>query len=1360
MDYRNRVKNIFSYLLSLKKLNRKVIRSVYDYEKFYWEEDFSHISGCTVNKLNINEPWIEVNIKCGKLYEEFFHIYQENEKNEDNFEVVFGHGLLLWKRGNEKILHPVLTTRMKIGFDRGKEVFTLIPSSKTVLETSLFEGFEECNIHDIFALADRINRINLDPRNLKQIEQIFLKLFSYIDISGEFKKSNFSKKRINFEEYPNIYNTSVIFVRKSNAKLWQIEINNIIKAIDNGCKIPETIRALVDEKNIDCNDEEKHEWEKVGEDLLFPLPANLEQKEIVKKISQNYGVVVQGPPGTGKSHTIVNLICHLLAHGKRVLITSQRSKALRVLTEKIPEEIRPLCISVLGNDPSSLNGLNDSIRRITDNLSMDADSMRREVELLENKLEFCKERQNELYKKFKCIQELERKNVNYDGREYTLMDIAKWVRSNRKKYCWLEDRISMEDIMPLTEREFDLLIYLREVVDKNQKYEFDNLKGVIGKIPEDDEICGKISEYKKLRLEYHRYIKMLKGWYVPCDSVCEYDKLLALLEECKGKITILGEGVWGSIFNKYYNSNLTRQTFKDLLYKSNNCMLIFSKIRNQIRNHNIEISDDIDIDSFLENFEVLYSCFDKKGKIGKIFIMTHPECNYVLKNCKVDGVPLRNMEQAIIVKLYIQQRQIVNELKNIWNNTMRDYGLKTVTLSMKPSDMVIMEKNLEYLQEIVNWDMKYKKLIEKNLGRIAFPKDIDWHNKESYDYLAECVKAIKGVNTYNDDKAYIEVFKKTIKNTGKLKKLYEAVDKLNVEEVKAVLQELREIKGLKNKCIKIDELVDKLSKVCPETAENIIDNWGSGKEKFNDWAQAWKWAQWNSLLDHMYSLNLEKIEGAIGIEKSREKEIIKEMVSKKTWYNQILKTTENEKRSLFSWMQAVKRIGKGRGKMVPEYRRIAQREMEKCKKVIPVWIMPLNRVIENIKLSKNMFDVIIFDESSQSDLFSLCALMRAKRAVIVGDDNQISPEVIGVDQKTMHGLINKYLKDIPQKQWFDLQTSLYDTALRVFPSRLMLKEHFRCVPEIINFSNNLAYSGEMLTLRYPKVHERFYPVINTIKVQDGIRDSRKPVNIKEAECLVEKVVSCCRDSKYSNMSMGVISLLGDAQGKLIENMLKEKIGVREIIKRKLICGDAYSFQGDERDIMFLSMVISKNVKFAPLIKENDIKRFNVAASRARNQMWLFHSVDLKDLNQECVRYSLLNYCLNYDKNGSDSRNIEYIFQTEFQKDVYNLIKNRGYKVTPEIKIGKYKMDFIVEGVRNRVAVICEGDMPSEEYNWREAVERQLDLERVGWVFYRIMGSEFYHDPERTMKKLWNKLDNIGIERYGIQTADAKVLKVV
>ena len=59
------------------------------------------------------------------------------------------------------------------------------------------------------------------------------------------------------------------------------------------------------------------------------MPINDEQEEIARKISKEFGVVVQGPPGTGKSHTIANLICHLLAHGKRVLVTSEKGKALK-----------------------------------------------------------------------------------------------------------------------------------------------------------------------------------------------------------------------------------------------------------------------------------------------------------------------------------------------------------------------------------------------------------------------------------------------------------------------------------------------------------------------------------------------------------------------------------------------------------------------------------------------------------------------------------------------------------------------------------------------------------------------------------------------------------------------------------------------------------------------------------------------------------------------------------------------------------------------------------------------------------------------------------------------------------------------
>ncbi len=109
-------------------------------------------------------------------------------------------------------------------------------------------------------------------------------------------------------------------------------------------------------------------------------------------------------------------------------------------------------------------------------------------------------------------------------------------------------------------------------------------------------------------------------------------------------------------------------------------------------------------------------------------------------------------------------------------------------------------------------------------------------------------------------------------------------------------------------------------------------------------------------------------------------------------------------------MEAIKRIGKGTGTQAVKYRKIAQREMENCKDVIPVWIMPINRVMENLKLTDNLFDVVIVDESSQSDISAITVLMRAKKAIIVGDEKQISPEAIGKDHAVVETLINTYLE--------------------------------------------------------------------------------------------------------------------------------------------------------------------------------------------------------------------------------------------------------------------------------------------------------------------------------------------------------------
>jgi superfamily I DNA and/or RNA helicase len=518
-----------------------------------------------------------------------------------------------------------------------------------------------------------------------------------------------------------------------------------------------------------------------------------------------------------------------------------------------------------------------------------------------------------------------------------------------------------------------------------------------------------------------------------------------------------------------------------------------------------------------------------------------------------------------------------------------------------------------------------------------------------------------------------------------------------------------------------------------------------------DWEKAWKWTKWNNILCEIQEVDLEALEKNIAQQKIKEKYIIKELVSKKSWLNQIERTTEAQKRSLFTWMEAIKRIGKGTGTQAVKYRKIAQKEMENCKDVIPVWIMPINRVMENLKLTDNLFDVVIVDESSQSDISAITVLMRAKKAIIVGDEKQISPEAIGKDHAVVESLIDTYLEGVPHAEWFDLKTSLYNTALRIFPNRLLLKEHFRCVPEIIGFSNELCYSDEIIPLRRIDASEKVGEFIVPFKVIDGYKDENKTLNVCEAESIVDKILECCSDDRYKGMTMGVISLLGDTQSEFIQAALVEKLGMEEMLQRRLICGDAYSFQGDERDVMFLSMVIANNAKFAALTKGSDIRRFNVAASRARNQMWLFHSVDLEDLNNKCVRYALLKYCLEQNEPKEEIVSSKYLLLNDFEEQIASSIKDTGFKLSPKVKVGKYTIDFVVEtdlslghksSQYKKIAVKCIGISEEEDYNWKNQYEMQMCLERMGWEFYKIRASEFYRNPSAVMERLTQKLKNI------------------
>jgi hypothetical protein len=406
---------------------------------------------------------------------------------------------------------------------------------------------------------------------------------------------------------------------------------------------------------------------------------------------------------------------------------------------------------------------------------------------------------------------------------------------------------------------------------------------------------------------------------------------------------------------------------------------------------------------------------------------------------------------------------------------------------------------------------------------------------------------------------------------------------------------------------------------------------------------------------------------------------------------------------LRAYQSAMRRYGKGTGKHAASHLASAQRHMESCQDAVPAWIMPTYRVAEVIPPHPHTFDVVIVDEASQSGVDALFLLWLAPKVVVVGDDRQISPDNIGVDRHLVERLQRQHLPDVELRDLLGLDNSLHDQTASRYRGRIWLQEHFRCMPEIIEFSNRLSYGDHLLVPLRQFGTDRLEPP-RTVHVEhaETFGNDQGRINDDEAIAIVERIGRCLADPRYDGRSMGVVSLLGGAQAKRIHDLLVERIGPEEIVARRLKCGTAYDFQGDERSVMFLSTVVTPPANGRRLLAlggRGNEQRFNVAASRAQDQLWLFHSLRLADLNPECVRWKLLSHCLNpppaLDSGDLprlaeiDGELLQEPFTSLFEQQVYLRLRRRGHRVVAKHQVHGFRVDLVVLGERSRLAIACE-----------------------------------------------------------------------
>ena len=1329
------------------------------------------IEGKIQEELEKRELWIEKQLAIEEVrnfFDTLYIKYLELNKETETLELVIGNGIVRIKEQN--VYYPVLLKKIKIDFNAKDNILILSdPHTNESFSPNLYTNFlneiDDIHLENVFELEKEVKEKNLHPLNRKETVDFFKKFIHSLTNRGFFIENGDIE---DLKEYGDIFieDNPLIFIRKKETGIVKA-IENITEKIENSGEIPahlyELVGIAVEEEN------ENIEKDFREEEILFVKDANTEQINIAKQIEKNNAVVVQGPPGTGKTHTIANLLGHFLAQGKNVLVTSQTKKALRVLKEKIPKSIQGLCISILDDDNSDMR---KSVETISEKLgNFTSEKLKKEVEELEKiRIKECNDLEN-ITDQMCGIRYRESKSIDFNGETFFIKDIAKYLRENPEINGKIPGKISELVPCPITNDEFSFLkTKYRQQVSENEEKEIvlglNNISDYLDVSEFEELVNDKKHTWKELEklLNDNSFNIDSNILYVNGKEIIDLKKfkenydvrqtipkeLTEDMEKWKVDVAISGGTDNG---NKINWQNFI-EDIKELHEYLNN-------LRPKLFKKRIDFSG-IALPDAVKMIQELKNAFNNPGLMFGLNIKKAK--NRIGSRITLNEETVKDVAECNLLLEYFNLLIQEKELKESWKELIEtNGGISADSLGGSFIDYAF--ESVKEIEYFLNWNYKEKAKLLKNIENLGINrnclfKETNISMEEIKDILNSAKniekimeigsKALKLSEKEEKYSLYTEKIKNITKKDSILdEKIKNAVVNEEVKEYSKNLKQLEILSAKQEYYKKREDILERINK----TAFKWYEELKNGKIKeIEDIYEVWKWKQLSQELEKLEKEPYEDLEKKALEKRENIKKATLELVEKKSWYHVLhfIEKKENlmVSQALRGWEQTIQKIGKGTGKNASLYRKQAKEKMNICQKAVPAWIMPMNKVIDTLNPAENKFDVIIIDEASQSDISSLVLLYMAKKVIIVGDDKQVSPLDIGVSVEKVNSLREKYIKGkIINDDLYGLNSSLYSVAATTYRP-LMLKEHFRCVPEIIGYSNKTSYDLKIKPLR-ESGSSNLKPAVINYKVP-GMRDEKRKINELEAKTVVSLIKACIEMKEYADSSFGVISLLGDEQSDLIQKMIVEKIDVTDIEKHDILCGNSSHFQGDERDVIFLTMVDSNSGE-VPLRVMTDgtesarKKRYNVAASRAKNQMWVVNSLDIdNDLKTGDIRKEFLEY-VSSPKEMLLTEEMEKNSESVFEEKIAKYLISEGYHIEQQWEAGLYKIDMVALFQDKKVAIECDGEKwHSTEEQIREDMERQNVLERCGWEFIRIRGSRYFKNPESTMKTLIEELNRKGI----------------
>ena len=152
---------------------------------------------------------------------------------------------------------------------------------------------------------------------------------------------------------------------------------------------------------------------------------------------------------------------------------------------------------------------------------------------------------------------------------------------------------------------------------------------------------------------------------------------------------------------------------------------------------------------------------------------------------------------------------------------------------------------------------------------------------------------------------------------------------------------------------------------------------------------------------------------------------------------------------------------------------------------------------------------------------------------------------------------------------------------------------------------------------------------------------------------------------------------------------------------------------------------------------------------------LFRSVDDADMKSDDLRSKLIRHFSSpFTQDAQLVSNLRDLCDSGFEREVYDILTTKGYRVKPQVKVGGYKIDFVVEGAEDRrLAIELDGDRFHGPGQWLDDMTRQRVLERAGWTFWRCFASSYYMRKDEVLGDLFATLAKMGIDAIGAESVD-------